>query len=147
MKGSACRGCMKMCPWNREIRLRLGGLSNFQSISPSRSAHHRKRRRRRQRQPQFDKALWFDLEVIDGVARLPRPERMNAIFQPRPGRQTGRPTEARNVPTQITAPTRHNAKGSRPCRSMAGMDEYLRRRRPRTRADGFQQARLATALE
>jgi ferredoxin len=72
MKGSACGRCMKMCPWNREDTVeaeRLTWLSIEQPDARPAIVAADDDLGNGARNP--IKKWWFDLEVVNGVARVP----------------------------------------------------------------------------
>jgi reductive dehalogenase len=71
-RGSACGRCMKMCPWNREdtiVSRRLVDLSI--NVPQARPAIIRMDDELQNGKRNLIKKWWFDLEVIEGVARIP----------------------------------------------------------------------------
>ncbi len=71
-RGSACGRCMKMCPWNREDTAEARHLISLSINAPgSRSAIIKLDDDREMGRRNPLKRWWFDLEVIDGVARVP----------------------------------------------------------------------------
>jgi ferredoxin len=72
MKGSACGRCMKTCPYNREDLVESDRLLWLSIEVPAARRHliaHDDRSGGGERNPV--KRWWFDLEMVDGVARAP----------------------------------------------------------------------------
>jgi hypothetical protein len=73
MKGSACGRCMKMCPWNREDTVAARRLVDLSiNVPEARPAIVAMDDAAQNGTRNLIKKWWFDLEVIDGVARHPR---------------------------------------------------------------------------
>lgn len=71
-KGSACGRCMKMCPWNREDTVEARRLIELSINTPAaRPAIIRMDDELQNGKRNLIKKWWFDLEVIEGVARVP----------------------------------------------------------------------------
>lgn len=72
MRGSACGRCMKMCPWNREDTVEARRLVDLSINTPAaRPAIIQMDDALQNGKRNLIKRWWFDLEVIDGVARIP----------------------------------------------------------------------------
>jgi reductive dehalogenase len=71
-RGSACGRCMKMCPWNREDTVEARRLVELSINVPSaRAAIIKMDDELQNGKRNLIKKWWFDLEVIDGSARVP----------------------------------------------------------------------------
>jgi reductive dehalogenase len=71
-RGSACGRCMKMCPWNREDTVQSRHLVDLSiNVPEARPAIIRMDDELQNGKRNLIKRWWFDLEVIDGVARVP----------------------------------------------------------------------------
>jgi reductive dehalogenase len=71
-RGSACGRCMKMCPWNREDTVASRHLVELSiNVPQARPAIIRMDDEMQNGKRNLIKRWWFDLEVIDGAARVP----------------------------------------------------------------------------
>jgi ferredoxin len=71
-RGSACGRCMKMCPWNREDTIESRRLVELSiNVPQSRQAIIHRDDELQNGKRNLIKRWWFDLEVIDGVAKVP----------------------------------------------------------------------------
>jgi ferredoxin len=71
-RGSACGRCMKMCPWNREDTVAARNLVDLSINHPdARPAIIAMDDQLQNGKRNLIKKWWFDLEVIDGAARIP----------------------------------------------------------------------------
>lgn len=127
MKGSACGRCMKMCPWNREdtvetrrlIELSINIPSARRAIIESDDAAGNGNRN-------LIKRWWFDLEVVDGVAGLPRAGTNERDLSPGRDDKLGARQKLAMYPPRLQPQPGTTLKEVIPVDRVAGMDEYLR---------------------
>jgi len=127
MKGSACGRCMKMCPWNREDTIEARRLVDLSINIPSaRRAIIESDDAEGNGNRNLIKRWWFDLEVIDGVAGLPRAGTNERDLSPGRDDKLGARQKLAMYPPKLQPQPGTTLREVIPVDRVAGMDEYLR---------------------